>query len=213
MNEEEKISPFDIRSLLAWYSKNGINYPWRAFRDPYKILLTEILLQRTRADAVSKVVDGFFVMYPNLSSLAAADDSELGDILRPLGLRHRIPRIKKLAERLNSMGEIPEDYDELVRLPNIGSYVAESFLCYAYGRPKVSIDVNIKRIFSRYLGGHWRPLKDLLEDLLEKSGGKLDVRDFNWALLDLAKLICVNGKPACSDCPIRVGCDYAGVSL
>jgi A/G-specific adenine glycosylase len=201
----------DFAALAKWYATNGSHYPWRNTRDPYKVLMTEIMLQRTRADIVAKMFPTFFGRYPTLKALAKASSKEIAEMLTPLGLTHRIPRIVELTAAMSKMSGIPRDRDALLELPGVGPYIADAILCYSFGMPTVPIDVNIRRLLGRYYGGvdTKRHAEKALRSFLTRRKREMDIRKLNWAFLDLAKTVCMTNIPTCHECPLAVGCKYA----
>lgn len=209
----EKVA-FIQRSLLKWYEKHGRKHlPWRAENVPkFHRLVAEILLQKTRAENVIEVYRRFVEVYPDPVSLAKADENELAEFLRPLGLyRNRSKNLIKLAKAISNKVEIPCNRDDLEQLPGVGPYIANAFLLSACNERVPVVDTNIrrllKRVFSVEVGrdprrdpSAWR----FVERILPEE----NYREFTWALLDLAALICKSRKPSCHECPISLVCDY-----
>lgn len=186
--------------------------PWRRQKTPYRVFIAEFLLVRTRADVVERVFHDVLVHYPNLSSIANADEIELASILNPLGLKKRVPQLIKAAQYLirHHDGKIPENIDELMSVPGIGLYTATAITAFAYGLKNVPADVNILRFISRLTGlpmSHptkgSKELRELLGPLsAERGGPETEV------LLDFTRLICKPRNPKCKECLLRSICDY-----
>lgn len=202
-----------LRGLLAWGRAHQRQYPWRADRDPYRVLLAEILLHRTRADQVEPVYLSVLEKYPDLQSLASADTEELSALLYPLGLRWRIPL---LLEALSIVlkeyrGEIPRDRSALEQLPGVGPYIAGAIRCFAFGEADPLLDTNTIRIAGRVHGirvtdasRRSTRFSELIRQMLDPA----HPRESNYALLDLGALICRPVTPRCADCPLRPHCAY-----
>lgn len=150
LESEEEINEFR-RKIIKWGKENFRSFPWRETKDPYKILVSEIMLHRTRAEQVVSVYEIFLKRYPNVYSLSRANYCELEEILAPLGLRWRILNLKKAAKFIveNYAGKIPDRKDLLLRLPGVSGYIAGAVLCFAYGKPEPLLDTNTVRILGR----------------------------------------------------------------
>lgn len=186
--------------------------PWRKYRTPYRIFLAEMLLIRTRADVVAEHFERIASWYPTIEALDFADETELREALRPLGLSKHVLYLIKAARYIweNHGGEIPADVESLLKVPGIGAYAAAAILTFAYGQRLVPADVNILRLVSRFTGlemGHAtkgsQELRDLLPLLSEANVG-LSAEN----LLDFTRLICKARKPKCHICPLSEHCSY-----
>ncbi|QOT08458.1 A/G-specific adenine glycosylase [Paenibacillus sp. JNUCC32] len=205
---------FFWRELLAWYAENGRHhFPWRNTKDPYRILLAEFLLQQTHVRKVEDVYEQLLFNYPNLSDLSKANIVTLEGIIAPIGLKYRAARLIKTAEIICSQynGKVPNDYNELRKLPGIGDYIANAVLCYAFDQPVVPIDTNVIRLFTRYFGytsKNRRPRmdKELASKIRAHFEGMGSTRTANLAVLDLAGLICTAKKPHSTECPLSRYC-------
>jgi A/G-specific adenine glycosylase len=148
-----------IGTLLEWHKRNCRDFPWRRLSDPYKILISEILLQKTRAENVVAVFNRFITKYPNAEKLFTASSSELKSEIEILGLHtQRATKLQKLARILVEIynGTVPNNKKELLELPGIGIYVANAVLCFAFGYDVPLLDTNIGRIIERYRMQHDR---------------------------------------------------------
>jgi A/G-specific adenine glycosylase len=201
----------DVRRLLRWARDWGRHYPWRDSQDPYVAVATELMLVRTRADQVRAIWPSFFRRYPTLESLATADDGDVSELLRPLGLRWRGRRILEFA-RAAAVMEHWEDHMDL--LPGGGPYVAGALNIARSGRGELPVDVTIARVVSRYAGLTTRgeARRDQRVIAFAKATG-LRSRRFFHAWLDLAALICTPSLPACPTCPLRDGCQLVTQSV
>lgn len=197
--------------IIHWFNKNKRNYPWRETRDPFKILIAEMMLRRTKADQVKAVYDRLFAEYPDVETMAKAKNEELEQILYPLGLKWRTPAFGLVAREVQAKYQcrIPEAREELTTLPGVGEYVAGAVLSVAYGKKEWIVDSNIVRLFRRYFG-----IKTSKEGRRDKHVVKIakmyvsrkDPRKANLALLDFAALICLPRNPRCPQCTISDTC-------
>jgi len=186
--------------------------PWRKYRTPYRIFLAEMLLVRTRADVVARLFEKVAARYPTVQALAEADEKELRELLRPLGLPKRVPYLIKAARYIceHYDGEIPRRVEELLKVPGIGSYTAVAIATFAYGADGVPADVNVLRFVSRLTGLEMKhatkgspELRELLP-LLSKHHVGLSAED----LLDFTRLVCKPRNPQCHKCSLRKFCRY-----
>ena len=200
--------------LITWYKKNGRDYPWRENTAPYRVLIAEIMLQRTKADQVVPVYLSFLKRFPNPKRLRQATREEITKYFSKLGLIHRAELVERLAQDLNRRfcGHIPKSREELLSLPSIGEYVADAVLCFAFGKDVSIIDSNVcrvmQRVFDLKIKGEARRnrgLRRLVDGLLPKGRAK----EFNWAILDLASVICLPRRPLCPKCPLFSLCKFA----
>ncbi|MBE9917871.1 A/G-specific adenine glycosylase [Paenibacillus donghaensis] len=203
--------------MLEWYNVNGRHHlPWRNTKDPYHILLAEFLLQQTHVRKVEKVYEQLLQKYYDVGELANAMVDDLVTIIAPIGLKYRAERLIKSAKIICSQynGKVPNDYNELRKLPGIGDYIANAVLCYAFDQPVVPIDTNVIRLFTRYFGytsNRPRPRmdKELASKIRAHFEGMDSTRVANLAVLDLAGLICTANKPQSKQCPLLAHClDY-----
>ena len=155
MIQLKKINP-DIFSgnLLNWWNNNKRRYPWRLTRDPYKILISEVLLHRTRAEQVVPIYQEFIDRFPSIAELSNATSKEMCEILLPLGLYWRTTLLSKMVKSIviENGGEIPSNRTELKRLPGIGPYISSAIMCFAYDSPEAILDINVVRILGRVTG-------------------------------------------------------------
>jgi len=186
--------------------------PWRRYRTPYRVFLAEMLLVRTRADVVAQLFEKIASRYPTIEALASAGEKELKTALRPLGLSKRVPYLIKAARYIRDQhnGEIPNDVEDLLKVPGIGAYTAVAIATFAYGQRLVPADVNTLRFVSRLTGLEMKhvtkgsqELRELLPFLSEQNTG-LSAEN----LLDFTRLICRSRKPKCSECPLSNQCSY-----
>jgi len=140
--------------LLKWFGKYGRSYPWRETSDPYRVMVAEVMLQRTRADQVKPVYENFIRRYPDSRSLADAELAEVEGLLWPLGMRSRPRLMLGMAGDLQNLfqGEVPDTRDQIKLITGVGDYVAGAVLSVALNKPEWIVDANVVRVFSRFWG-------------------------------------------------------------
>ena len=186
--------------------------PWRSLRTPYRVFLAEFLLVRTRFDVVARLFEKIASHYPDIFSLANADEEQLATTLEPLGLRKRVPFLLRAARYIveHYEGHIPEKVEELLKVPGLGLYTAVAVATFAYNSHEVPADVNILRFLSRLTGLSMKhptkgsaELRDLLPLLSQSNEGPEPEK-----LLDFTRLICRPRHPRCEECPLKEKCVY-----
>jgi len=206
-----------IPALLAWLDDHGRRYPWRETTDPWSVYLAEILLQRTRADAVADIYDDVLDQFPDPAALVAAPEAEIRDAVRSLGfVNHRTRTLSEAGELLveEHSGTVPLSRAELMRPWRVGEYTARATQLFAHGKPVALVDANFARVIGWVLEYEMpaQPHKsadvyELLEALTPDNPGL--ARSFSLAILDLGALVCVPDNPVCGSCPLSEGCVYA----
>ena len=207
--------PFSVRrvrrQLLAWYRANLRALPWRATRDPYKIWVSEIMLQQTRVAAVMEHYERFLKRFPTVASLATASQADVLTEWSGLGYYRRARMLHCAAQTVGAehSGGLPRSSLDLRKLPGIGRYTANAIASIAFGEPVAVVDGNVERVLTRVLGKRLRG-----EKLWTAATGLLDRRepgDFNQAMMELGATVCVPGVPSCSKCPIQRSCASRGM--
>jgi A/G-specific adenine glycosylase len=201
-------------AVVDWAACNGRHFPWRDTTDPYRILMAEMMLRRTRAAQVVPTYERFIAVYPSFLSLAKGSEWEVREILRPLGLGWRVPAFREIALRVveNHKGNLPCDRGALLALPGIGPYVADAVLAFACDMPVALVDTNTVRVAGRYLGIPVGPESRRCLHVQEAVGNLIDpkrARVANLAVIDFAAEICRPGRPRCDECPASKWCVYA----
>lgn len=199
--------------LLRWYDRGRRVLPWREEPTPYRVWVSEIMLQQTRVQAVLPYFERFLTALPTLQDLADASEEQLSKLWEGLGYYSRVRNMKKAAQICVQQyeGRLPASYEELLKLPGIGEYTAGAIASIAFGIAAPAVDGNVLRVFSR-LFGCWA---DVL-DARTKRGFQIVTRrlmpqdrpgDFNQSLMELGATVCIpNGAPHCLDCPLRQMC-------
>ncbi len=208
MNLEEIVAP-----LTTWYRANKRDLPWRKEVTPYKVWISEIMLQQTRVEAVKVYFERFMKEVPSVLHLSKIDDDQLLKLWEGLGYYQRARNLKKAAQVIMGQfdGKIPSTYADLISLPGIGSYTAGAIASLAFQRPLPAVDGNVLRVLSRVMGStkdiSREQTKKEMEQHLRKILKSSFVSDFNQGLMELGALICVpDTTPKCEVCPLRHLC-------
>ncbi|HZS77853.1 MAG TPA: hypothetical protein VFA41_14665 [Ktedonobacteraceae bacterium] len=203
------------KDLISWGQKHFRSFPWRYTINPYHILVAEIMLHRTQAPQVAPIYEQFIQRYPDIQSLSQATREELHDVLYSLGLRWRIDLIMDMVKQINEQfgGQIAQEKQQLLSLPGVSDYVASAVRCFAWNLPDPIVDTNTVRVIGRVFN---LEIKDssrrnsLFRSLIASLVDAGQPRIYNFALLDLAALICTKSKPPlCSECPVQKYCLYS----
>jgi len=212
-NKKENIRYFQER-ILNWHALCKRQFPWRNEKCPFKILLAEILLQRTDSHKVLTAYHQLITKYQSPEDIYKNPDKLLSEFLLKLGLNYRIKRLKRISEILveKFAGIVPKKFEDLLLLPGVGPYIASAISCFAYNKPKVLLDSNFLRLYKRFFGILTlsdRPYRDKLLKEYAYSVLPLDnARDYNYAILDFSATICTPFNPKCICCPLIEGCKY-----
>ena len=205
-------------AVLNWATGQLREYPWRkGGRNPYEILVAELLLKRTTATAVARIYDDFLHRFPSLKAFNEVSEEELASALSRVGLhRQRAKSIKALAQYLTKAekGNIPGDLHRLLAIPGIGEYSARAVLSFGFGFPVAVLDVNVERILARVFQNFLPPRapQSLLQELADALIARGSHRDYNLAMLDLGALVCRYVDPRCKECPLGPICDYRNLT-
>jgi A/G-specific adenine glycosylase len=202
-----------VEELLGWYQDHCRSLPWRADPAPYRVWVSEIMLQQTQVDTVRPYFGRFIERFPSLSALAAADLQEVLKAWEGLGYYSRARNLHRAAKTVvtDLGGELPADLAGLRRLPGIGRYTAAAIASIAFGRPHPVVDSNVTRVCSRL----WciaedlrraRPLRAVEARLTEAIAASGQPSAFNQAMMELGALVCRPREPLCAECPLRRAC-------
>lgn len=214
MDHNAKKVKYFQRIVLAWYQKDGRHFPWRnKSATQYQRIVSEVLLQRTKAETVSNYFYSFIKKYPSWKTLAQSTEEDLGLFLRPLGLwKRRASSLLRLALDISKKnGRFPKQREEIEQLPNVGQYISNAILLFCHGHPQPLLDVNMARILERVFGA--RKLADIRYDPYIQQLAMRIVQcktpvKMNWAILDLASTICMLKNPRCEICPVTTICTW-----
>ena len=201
------------RRLLGWYERSARDLPWRRTRDPYRVLVSEVMLQQTQVSRVSEFYPRFLERFPTLEHLARAKPRAVREAWDGLGYYARASNLHALAKSVVRRYDatLPEEPEELMKLPGVGPYTAGAVASFAYEKPVPAVDTNAARVIRRVFFGQetgkgkrdtivWRTAAALVP----KNGKK--AWKFNQAMMELGALICMARKPKCPECPVRAVC-------
>lgn len=200
------------RKLLAWYARAARDLPWRRTRDPYRVVVSEFMLQQTQVSRVLEYYPRFLERFPTVRHLARARPRAVREAWDGLGYYARAANLHALAKQVSGVryqGRIPDDPAQLLELPGIGRYTAGAVATFAYERPVPAVDTNVGRVIGRAFGNAERGMRnaelwELASRLVPKTGKR--AWKFNQAVMELGALICVARKPKCGECPVRKEC-------
>ena len=198
-------------ALRRWHAHGGRDLPWRNCRDPYKVWISEIMLQQTTVAAVKPYFERFLKRFPNVAALAAANEADVLRLWEGLGYYSRARNLRKGAQAIATNGGVfPESVDELLPLPGIGRYTAGAIVSFAFDRPAPILEANTLRLYCRLLGFRDDPRSTAGQRLLWSFAEKLvptkSPGEFNQALMDLGATICTPTEPRCDTCPVASCC-------
>ena len=198
------------RRLLKWYAEHGRDLPWRKTKDPYHVLVSEVMLQQTQVDRVIPKYREFLARYPNFQGLAGASPDDVRQTWYPLGYNVRPYRLHSIACETVSRygGTLPNDQDELLAMKGIGRYTAGAIRSFAFNEDAAILDTNVMRVLHRvFLGaGNPKETKSALWTLSEALIPKGRAYDFNQALMDFGAMQCTARDPYCLLCPMKDIC-------
>jgi len=207
---------FPSATLLAWYARFGRTHlPWRETRDPYRVLVSEFMLQQTQVERVLPLYAAFVARFPDFAALAAAGADEVVRMWRGLGYNSRAIRLHRIAREIaGGSGTLPHEREALLALPGIGPYTAAAVRAFAFDADDVALDTNLRRVVHRVmLGLEYPPLagERELDALLRAALPAGSAHDWNSALMDLGATICTARAPKCLVCPLRDACSAAPI--
>jgi A/G-specific adenine glycosylase len=200
------------RELSRWGRANQRSFPWRETKDPFRILIAEVLLQRSRGKTVARVYEEMFRRWPTAVHLSRARVSTIESVIRPLGLIRRARMLKDLASEVVRLEGVPRTLEGLLALPGVGPYAAGATFVVAFGGKAAVVDGVTARVYRRYFGlaetdsassdkGLW--------ELVHEATPSRNLRQWNWAVLDLASMVCVPKIPRCASCPLVAECCWS----
>jgi A/G-specific adenine glycosylase len=198
--------------LAGWYERGHRRLPWRADRDPYRILVSELMLVQTTVAAVVPYFERFLARFPTVADLAAADEADVLKAWEGLGYYRRARQLHAAARAIVERhgGTIPDDADALLALPGVGRYIAGAVLSFAFDRPAPIVEANTQRVLARLLA--WRhplttkPTQDRLWQAAARLVPGSGAGRFNQALMELGATVCTPRQPLCLACPLAQDC-------
>ncbi|HXV06742.1 MAG TPA: A/G-specific adenine glycosylase [Burkholderiales bacterium] len=207
------VGPSFAARLIAWQKTQGRHeLPWQSTRDPYRIWLSEIMLQQTQVAAVVPYYERFLARLPDLAALAAAQEDAVLALWAGLGYYARARNLHRAAQTIvqRHRGIFPRELDAVRALPGVGRSTAAAICAFAYGTRAAILDGNVKRVLTRHFGIDGYPGERRIENALWRLSESLlparDVEAYTQGLMDLGATLCVRGNPRCGACPLQDGC-------
>jgi A/G-specific adenine glycosylase len=200
--------------VLRWYDAEKRDLPWRRTRDPYPVLVSEVMLQQTQASRVIGRFSRFLARFPSVEALASATTAEVLAEWSGLGYNRRALALQRAAAEVVRAGGWPRDVEGLRRLPGIGPYTARALASLAFGQPVGAVDTNVRRwLVRRFAVADAPPAIQQLADALASTGA--DGRADAWtnASIEFGAVVCRARSPRCDACPIRTGCPSRGAGV
>lgn len=199
--------------VRAWAEPNRRDLPWRATRDPWKVLVSELMLQQTQVTRVIPKYLAFVQAYPTPGACASAARADVLRHWAGLGYNRRAVHLHQAAIEMEARhgGRVPDDYADLVALPGIGPYTARAVLAFAFERDVGVVDTNVARVLARWCGRTLgrREVQELADDLVPAG----EAWSWNQAMLDLGATVCTKRAPRCDECPTRSSCGWYARAL
>ena len=200
--------------ILEWHNDHKKKFGWRETQDPYRILISEILLHKTDSKKVEKVYPAFIGKFPTVYHLYRAVPEEINNLIKDIGLFYRGKRLKKIAEKIVNQfeGNIPDNKENLISLYGAGEYISNAVLCFAFKKRVPIVDTNVIRVYERVFNiksSKSRPRTDKeIWNFAEKMLPRSSYVEYNYSLLDFASEICKAKKPLCNICLVKNICEY-----
>ncbi len=217
---DKKIALPELQPLLSWYQKNARRLPWRDTKDPYRIWVSEIMLQQTRVEAVLPYYARFLARLPDVRALAECPEQELLKLWEGLGYYSRVRNMQKAAKSIMEQhgGSFPTDFADIRALCGIGEYTAGAISAFAFDRPIPAVDGNVMRVVARLCAYEGDVLSPTARRAVTKAVAEVIPEDhaanFNQALIELGAIVCLpNGEPKCDVCPLAAVCRARELSL
>ncbi len=201
------------RALLAWYDREKRDLPWRRRPEPYRVWLSEIMLQQTRVEAVLPYFERFLSNFPRVADLANAELDTVTNLWAGLGYYSRARNLHAAAKQVSEEhgGEFPRDWEKLRALKGVGDYTASAIASIAFGQPYCALDGNLERVFARLLALRTDPKSKAGRAELLEFGSKLvalgRAGEVNQAVMDLSSMVCKPKNPLCEECPLSKHCE------
>jgi A/G-specific adenine glycosylase len=197
------LSPLQF-ALLSWYRQSRRNLPWRGQPDPYRILLSEVLLQQTRVEQAIPFYERFLLAFPTLEALGRASQEEVLKAWQGAGYYSRVRNLQKLAAGLAG-SVLPASYEALLKLPGLGPYTAAAVASIAFGEAVAAVDGNVRRVVCR-LKAWPRPTVKEVQQQADQLLVKQKPGEWNQAMMELGAMVCTARNPSCTVCPVARWC-------
>lgn len=200
-------------ALVEWYKVVKRDLPWRKTQDPYRIWISEVMLQQTLVETVKDYYKRFLEAFPTVFDLASADDDKLMKLWEGLGYYSRARNLKRAAIMLVEEfgGIMPDDLKTIRKLPGIGPYTAGAILSIAYDKPVAAVDGNVIRVYSRLFKIEnpvdQKEVKATIDEIADKMAHETDPSSYNQSLMELGATVCIPRNPRCLTCPVQTYCE------
>lgn len=204
---------FFIKACLCYYQKSGRELPWRNTKNPYKIWVSEIILQQTQVQRGIEYYKRFLRVFPNVSSLAQATWPQVLAVWRGLGYYGRARNMRLAAKHIHKelQGRFPKTDEELKSLPGVGPYTAAAIASFCHQAKAAAFDTNMRRLVSRFFAVDVKTARTLVDEIFASL--QVSSRDLNYAIMDVGSQICKSKKPLCRQCPLVARCASAGLFI
>lgn len=212
IKDQAKKNHLFTRTLMLWEKKNTRTMPWKGEKDPYKIWLSEIILQQTRVEQGKPYYERFIQKYPTATDLAKAEEQEVFRLWQGLGYYNRCKNMLSAAKKIvhEYQGKFPGVYEQILALPGVGEYTAAAIASFAFGLPYAVVDGNVQRVLARFFGIQEavnnslgkKIFAALAQEVLEKKNPAV----WNQAIMDFGATVCTPQKPDCMICPLQKDC-------
>jgi len=203
-----------VTKILSWYDIHKSSFPWRKTRDPYRVLVSEILLRKTTRKQVNSIYKTFFKKFPTIRRLSLASKEELEEVITPLGMEKiRAKLLLEMATDINELhnGRIPLNTGSLLDLPGVGRYISNAVMLFMKNERVPLVDTNSMRVVERVFDGSNSKnhrINNIIENFISNLLPQKRYLDFNLALLDFASKVCLSRNPRCDICPVQLVCSY-----
>jgi A/G-specific adenine glycosylase len=197
------------RRLIAWYEKQGRDLPWRRTRDPYAILVSEVMLQQTQVSRAMLYYERFLEKYPTVEDLARADEGEVRETWEGLGYYRRARNLQRASQEIveKHEGRFPKTQAALTALPGIGDYTAGAVRSFAFHHDAAILDTNAARVLTRFFAlAPEQQTNRFLWRVAHQVTPPRQAHLFNQAIMDLGATVCIARTPRCAMCPVRGAC-------
>lgn len=216
MHYKDVLEEFNVdlfqKDLIEWFRREQRNLPWREDKNPYKIWVSEIMLQQTKVEAVIPYFQRFMEKFPTLEALAKADEQDVLKAWEGLGYYSRARNLHAAVKEVVAKygGEVPRDKEQIAKLKGVGPYTTGAILSIAFGIPEPAVDGNVMRVFARIFS-IWEDIakvktRTLFENIVRNVIDEANPSDFNQALMELGAIVCTPKSPSCLLCPVQQHC-------
>ena len=213
MRQHTELATWFSKSVLTWYDQNGRKHlPWQQDVTPYKVWVSEIMLQQTQVTTVIPYFERFMQRFPTIETLAKAEQDEVLHLWTGLGYYARARNLHKAAQTMleNYGGEFPTEFEQVLDLPGIGRSTAGAVLSLSLGQHHAILDGNVKRVLTRFMAVEGWPgqkkVENELWDIAEAFSPEQRINNYNQVMMDLGAMVCTRSKPKCNECPVSTKC-------